>query len=357
VSRLEDPTPPPALDDPSARTSSAVVTRLPPGTATGLGSWPGTDVAESLRVVRDSLESLPHLPELPARGAGADLIGRAATRLVDLPIDLQPGGWRLVDHPGRDQARATAFWNEDLDRLAHAYDGWRGPLKLQLAGPWTLAASLWLQRGERVVRDAGATRDLTASLAEGVGLLLAEVRRLVPAAELLLQLDEPSLPAVLDGGVPTASGFGRLRAVSAADATVALRTVLEAATRAGARTAVHCCAPDAPVNVLRESGAQAVSVDVGLLGSRAWESVATAVEEGVVLWAGVVPTLGTPPTTVDVVDRLVRGWTQVGLPMADLADVVVTPTCGLAGASPQGALAVLERAVEAGHALAERALG
>jgi hypothetical protein len=109
--------------------------------ATGLGSWPGTDVAEALRVVAGELPDLPHLPELPGRGPGADLIGRAAARLVDLPVDLQPSGWRLVDHAGRDQARAAAFWREDLDRMAHTFDGWQGPLKVQLAGPYTLAAA------------------------------------------------------------------------------------------------------------------------------------------------------------------------------------------------------------------------
>jgi len=47
-----------------------------------MGSWPGTDVRETLAVVRDLLadpgngvEGLPYLPELPDRGPGADLVG------------------------------------------------------------------------------------------------------------------------------------------------------------------------------------------------------------------------------------------------------------------------------------------
>ena len=52
----------------------------PVGSATGIGSMPGTDIAEAQRVVLGELPDLPHLPELPARGPGADL---------DLPYDVR----------------------------------------------------------------------------------------------------------------------------------------------------------------------------------------------------------------------------------------------------------------------------
>jgi hypothetical protein len=57
--------------------------------ATGIGSLPGTDLAEALRIVLGELPDLPHLPELPARGVGADLTGRAVAQLVDLYADVQ----------------------------------------------------------------------------------------------------------------------------------------------------------------------------------------------------------------------------------------------------------------------------
>ncbi|WP_426561627.1 methionine synthase [Angustibacter sp. McL0619] len=325
--------------------------------ATGIGSWPGTDVAEALAVVRGELTELPFLPELPSRGPGADLIGRAAARLVSLPIDLQPGGWRLVDRPGRDQARAEAFWREDLDRMASAFDGYAGLLKVQLAGPWTLASTVWLPRGERAVVDRGATRDLLESMAQTVRELVADVVRLVPGAEPVVQLDEPALPAVLEGRVPTASGFGRLRAVPALEVQQGLASVLAAAVEAGGSTAVHCCAPDVPIGLLRDAGAQAIAVDVTLLGPAGWESVAASVEAGVALWAGVVPTLGELPGAATLSARVARWWSDVGLPVRDLEQVVVTPTCGLAGASPHGARAALTRARETARELAERAQG
>jgi hypothetical protein len=85
----------------------------------------------------DGVRGIPSLPELPARGPGGDIIGRTAGLLVDLAVDLQPAGWRFVDRPGRDAARTAAFWGEDLDELAAAFDGYAGPLKVAVAGPFT----------------------------------------------------------------------------------------------------------------------------------------------------------------------------------------------------------------------------
>lgn len=330
-----------------------------PGRATAIGSWPGTDIVDAARTVFGELGEPPHvpfLPELPGRGPGADVVGRGASVLVDLPVDLQPSGWRLVDHPGRDLARAQAWLRQDLDVLAEVADGYQGPLKVQVTGPWTLAASLWLPRLERAVVDAGACRDLTASLAEGVTQHVAEIQRLVPGAEVVVQVDEPSLPAVLTGSLPTASGFGRLRAVEEPIVVEGLSVVLEAAAKAGAAaTAVHCCARDTPVAVLRRTGAGAISLDVSQLGARGWESVAVAVEDGVHLWAGAVPTEGAVPSAKAVADAVWGPWRRLGLDVGLLAGVVVTPACGLAGTSPATARAVVVACRQGAAALAERA--
>jgi methionine synthase II (cobalamin-independent) len=321
--------------------------------ATGVGSWPGTDVAEALRVVTGLLPDLPHQPELPGRGPGSDLVGRAAARLVDLPVDLQPSGWRLVDRPGRDQARADAFWREDLDRLAHALDGWSGPLKVQLAGPYTLCAALWLPRGDRAVSDHGARRDLVASSAAAVQQLVADVVRLVPAAQVVVQLDEPSLPAVVSGRLRSASGFGLLRAVPPAEVREGLTAVLAAARAAGASTVVHCCADEVPLGLLHQAGAEAISVETALLSHADWDTVAEAVEAGTRLWAGVLPTSGDLPSAAEAAGRLARAWSDVGLTAERLREVVVTPACGLAGSDPAQARAVLERAGEVARALTD----
>ena len=325
-----------------------------------MGSWPGTDVREALGVVRDlladpgdSVDGLPYLPELPDRGPGADLVGRGLGILVDLPVDLQPSGWRLTDRPGRDLSQTTAYLRQDLDELAEAFDGWTGRLKLQVAGPWTLAASTWLPRGERVVSDSGATRDLVDSLAEGVRLHVTAVQRLLPGASLVLQLDEPSLPAVIDGRLPTASGYGLVRAVDPQDTLDGLETVLGAAPE-GTRPVVHCCAPDAPIVLLRRTGAD-LAVDTALLGPRGWEGVAVGVEEGMTLYAGSVPTDGTLTRSQAVADRLVERWRELGMPSSELANLVITPACGLAGLTPGRARDVSRVCIESARELAERA--
>jgi methionine synthase II (cobalamin-independent) len=322
------------------------------GRASGIGSWPGTDIVDTMRTVFGELTDphVPHLPELPGRGPGADMIGRAAGLLVDLPVDLQPSGWRLVDRPGRDLHRANSWLRQDLDVLAEIAEGYTGPLKLQVTGPWTLAAQLWLPRLERAVVDPGACRDLAASLADGVREHVGEVRKLVPGAELVLQLDEPSLTAVLQGSLPTASGFGRLRPVEAPLASEALRTVLDAATAAGAAaTLVHCCAETPPVTDLLRSGAGGLSVDLGQLGQRGWEEIAEAVENGLWLWAG---RSGTPEA---VAEAVWNPWRRLGLDLEKLEQVVITPPCGLAGTSPSSARAAIETARKASTILAVRA--
>jgi hypothetical protein len=337
-----------------------------PGRASAVGSWPGTDVLEAARTAFGELGEPPHvpyLPELPGRGPGAEMIGRGAALLVDLPVDLQPSGWRLVDRPGRDLVRSRAWLRQDLDVLAEVAEAYQGPLKLQVAGPWTLAAGLWLPRLERAVVDPGACRDLVSSLAEGVVQHVQEVRRLAPGAEVVVQLDEPSLPAVLAGELRTASGFGRLRAVEEQVAVDGLRAVLDAATAAGAvATVVHCCAADVPVPLLARAGAGAVGADVSLLGEKGWEAVAEAVESGVGLWAGALPVTGpagpgggSPSGPDDAVEAVWGPWRRLGLSAAGLAEVVLTPACGLAGLTPAQARSVVAATRRAAGLLGERA--
>src|SRR5687768_13467132 len=199
-----------------------------------------------MRTVLGELPGLPHLPELPARGAGADLIGRTAALLVDLAVDLTPAGWRLVPRPGMDQRRAREFLARDLDALSDIAGDYTGPFKVQAAGPWTLAAGLERTRGDRAVVDAGARRDLAQSLAEGLAAHVADVAARLPGAQVVVQLDEPSVPAVLQGALPTVSGFGKLAAV---EATVVEQELSGLVGRLAVPVVVHCCAPRVPMDL------------------------------------------------------------------------------------------------------------
>ncbi|WP_189856264.1 methionine synthase [Streptomyces poonensis] len=318
---------------------------------------PGGDAREAAKTVTGTFEGpesgMPYLPELPARGPGADMIGRTAGMLVELYARVEPSGWRLGDRPGRDTKRARSWLGEDLDALEEFTQGYEGPLKVQAVGPWTLAAALELRNGEAALSDPGACRDLAASLAEGLRLHLAEVRRRVPGAQVALQLDEPSLTAVLRGQVRTASGYRTHRAVDRQIVEATLRDVV--GVHDGGPVVVHSCAPDVPFALLRRAGATAISFDFSLLTERDDEVIGEAVESGTRLLAGVVPgtdgRLSDPAGSVMGVRTL---WRRLGLHPGLLADAVaVTPSCGLAGASPEYARQALAHCVRAARSLAD----
>lgn len=337
----------------------------PAGAATGVGSMPGTDVTEAQRIVLGELPSLPHLPELPARGPGAEIIGRGAGFLVELPVELYVGRWRVASRAGRDLRRTRDLMERDLDQLTEQAAGHTGPVKVQACGPWTLAAGVDLPTGGPLLRDPGAVRDLVASLAEGLRAHVAEVAARLPGATVLLQLDEPSLPAVLAGHIPTESGLGVLRAVEDDPAAAALREVVRAA---GAPVVVHCCAADVPLPVIRSAGAVAVSLDVALVDDL--DALGEAIDAGLGLFAGLVPTdggdaavpadggggdgVGRSPSSARAAEKITDLWHKLGFPPGRLAEqVVVTPACGLAGAGPAYLRAALAACRDAGRRLAD----
>jgi methionine synthase II (cobalamin-independent) len=332
----------------------------PEATATGVGSMPGTDAAQTCRMVFGELPGLPFLPELPERGPGADMVGRSAALLVDMPVQVTTSGWKLTDRPGRDAFRAAGYWSQDLDTLEEVAAGYAGAVKIGVCGPVTLAATLELpSRLDPALSDPGAFADLTASLAEGVAAHVADVRRRIPAATVVLQLDEPMLPAALAGRVPTASGLNFVRAVEPMIASQRLGAVLASAPEAGA--IVHCCASEPPFPVIAESGAAGLGFDLGLLRNADIDLIAELVEAGKALLAGALPTsavprlAGGPPLpprrTAEAVTDL---WRKTGLDASRFArQVVISPACGLPDVAPAAARAALEHCREAARIAAE----
>ncbi|WP_043680200.1 methionine synthase [Streptomyces xylophagus] len=323
------------------------------GAATGVGSLPGLDAREAAKTATGAFEDFPFLPELPARGPGADMIGRTAGLLVEVYARVEPSGWRIGDRPGRDTKRAWAWLGEDLDAFEEFTQGYEGPLKVQAVGPWTLAANLELRNGESVLSDLGACRDLAGSLAEGLRNHLADVQRRVPGAQIVLQLDEPSLIAVLRGHVRSASGYRTHRAVDRQLVEGTLREVVDV--HENGPVIVHSCAPDVPFALLRRAGATGVSFDFSLLTERDDDVIGEAVESGTRLFAGVVPgtdtALSDPAGSVMGVRTL---WRRLGLRPGLLAEAVtITPACGLAGASPEYARHALAHCVRAARSLAD----
>jgi methionine synthase II (cobalamin-independent) len=332
---------------------------------------PGENPMEAARIIAGELPDLPFLAELPGRGPGADITDRAAALLVDIPVELAgPRGWRIAERPGRDVRRARSLLSSDLDAMEEVLDRYEGPLKLQLAGPWTLAATIEQTRSlNPALADPGLVADLASSLAEGAAMHVAEIAKRLPRANILVQFDEPVLASVLHGAVPTPSGLSRVRAVDEEVVRDRLHEVL-AATRK--YTVVHCCSKDLPFGIIMGAGADAVSFDPSQLRRGDFDGFAEVAEAGAGLLIGALPTAGPqgpqgpdaagrsgrderqrpkPADTAGIVRDL---WHKMDLPASQCAaQVVITPACGLPGASPQQARDALRWCREAAQILPE----
>ena len=310
--------------------------------STGIGSWPGTEMADALKIAFAECPDLPYLPELPARGPDSGLIGRGTALLTGLGIDLQSAGWRLTDVSSRDHRRAVAMLRSDLDQLEEIAQGYEGPVKIAVAGPWTLAASLEHPRGDKVLPDSGARREVGQSLEQGIVDLVAELARRLPAITTIIQLDEPSLPAVLSGGISTASGLGRHRPVDIPEVSTAYTRLVERLD--DTPVVVHCCAPGAPIELLADAGVTGLALDLSLLGTADWDALGAALEQGHWLWAGALPTAdpSAASLTADQVASAVLGpIRRLELPPEISIHTVITPACGLAGFSRTAAITAL----------------
>jgi len=322
--------------------------------ATGIGSMPGgeplgseldnaREFSEAVRVVLGTVPDLPFLPELPGRGAIANMTGRSLAIVSELGVDLQPAGWRLTSASGVDHRRAKSLLGRDLDVFEELTQGLTSAVKVQVAGPWTLAATVEKPRGDRVLSDHGARRELAQALALGLSDHIADLRRRLPGAtEIIVQVDEPALPAVLAAQVPTASGFGRHRTVHPPEASELLSEVFGAIDRAGAVPIAHCCAPEVPIELLRGAGARGISVDLDVLGAASYDGLAATLEAGERVLLGLVPSVdpASSPSEKSVAEKALRWLDMLGLEPTDR--LVLTPGCGLAGASPAWARRSLE---------------
>jgi hypothetical protein len=337
---------------------------LPIRAATGLGAMPGTDVRSALGIVLDTVPDLPFLPELPARGPGADPVGRTLALMPDLPGEYGPAGWSLIDRAGRDARRARSLLGEDLDALEEYLGAWDGALKVQLCGPWTLAATVELRGGHKLLADAGATRDLHQAYAEAVRGFAMDIGGRVPVAgPYLVQLDEPALSAIMLGDIETPSGFGRLPGRTEPELENGLASVF-AAQPDSWLAAVRCPPTSESIRLVRAAGAHAVVFDASGLTEDDDGAIGEAVEAGVRLLAGVVPVPAATPAAAAAgagavaagdsgADSLRRLWHRLGQPAEELASIIPTPTVGLDGVTAELARSVLARATTVARMLAD----
>jgi methionine synthase II (cobalamin-independent) len=330
------------------------VSPISPIRVTGIGSWPGTDMADAIKIAFEECPDLPYLPELPARGGYAAMIGRSTALLTGLAVDLQPAGWRLTDGSGRDHRLAISTLRSDLDLLEEHAQGYVGPVKYSVAGPWTLAATMERPRGDRVLADHGACRDVAQSLTEGIAELVIEMRQRLPEAVPVVQLDEPLLPAVLAGSVPTASGLSRHRSVEVPEVSTALSQLVERLrATGGSDVLVHCCADDPPLDLLQGAGVRGVLVDLDRLQPLEWDAIGPALEAGWEVGLGALPTNQTL-TPDQLARRVLPPLGDLGVAPAQFDQLILTPACGLASTTRSDAVRALRVLRAAADIVAEQ---
>lgn len=317
---------------------------------TAAGSLPGIDFRGALSAMSEALPELMPWPELPARGMGSDMVGRALGLIQGLGFDMQPAGWRIVPGTSREHGAAGTQWRSDLDDAEELLQGFEGVLKVGLAGPWTLAASVERTTGDRLLADHGARRELAQALAEAVRALRSDLAGRLPGAKVLVQIDEPSLMAVARGQVPTASGFSRHRAIDAPELAGALVPLADEAV-------LHCCAPGDWLPLARSAGFRVVSVDTRLFTTAQFlDRLGEWLAEGRAVVAGVVDTSG---SVVQGPDALVREALRVLRPLELDATLLLErvdlgTACGLADWRPQDVVGQLNHLRRAAELVAER---
>ncbi|MBF6354843.1 methionine synthase [Nocardia higoensis] len=322
-----------------------------------MGSWPGTDPREAAATILGELPDLAHLVELPARGIGADMIGRMSALLVDMRLDTSTRAYRLATRPGAVSRRARDLLRADLDALEEVWEtsgaaGTGRVIKLQAAGPLTLAAQIELPSGHRALTDPGAVRDLSESLAEGVAAHADEVRRRL-GADIVVQLDEPNLREVLDGALRGVSVLDTVRAVPEPEARAVLDRVIEAQR---VPVVLHDCSANPPLALLRSTAAAALAIDVAHIGTADLDSLGETLDAGTKLVLGLVPTTEPAGTVTwrEIAEPGVRLIDRLGFPRVTLARrILVAPACGLGGAPLPWARRALTLAAEVSRAYAE----
>lgn len=296
--------------------------------------FPGTDPIEIHKVVRGELGE-PHLavfPQLAERGVGADPLGRSTTLVAEMGFDLQPHGWRIGVPDGVDARRARSLLRSDENILADITGAeTKKPerLKLTVLGPWSLASGLYLSNGERILSDHGARRDVIEAYAHGVSEHLKRLGRITGISHFTVQLDEPKLPAVLDGTLSTASGYRTLRSIPQSEVRTSYASFVKTVAGQGQTEIVVNLPADERwierINLLHQAGVQGHLIDPSELDHRSWERVAGLVEANSRIFMQVLTPGLVAPGVVEGVRRILNPWKQLGLDLSRLGQITLMP--------------------------------
>src|SRR6185436_17184941 len=124
---------------------------------------------------------------------------------------------------------------------------------------------------------------------------------------------------------------------SNADAALAIGWLTEAIESVEAVPVLHCCASDVPFDLLSQTKMRALSLDLDQISTTALDDVGEWIDSGRELWLGIVSGIDppTPLAATQLTRRLLAWWSTLGYSEVDtLPANTLTPSCGLAGASP-----------------------
>ena len=304
----------------------------------GLGELPGASIIAAADIVVGETGDLRQLPILPARGV--DVVGLTTGILPGINVDAGPRSWVLSTRP---QLRTRRIWDRveaDLDQCEQAWGMRIDAVKIQVAGPWTLSASIELSNGHRALTDTGALRDLTESLIAGIQEYSADVRARFDT-EVYVQLDEPLLAQVRDGSLPGTSQFDEIPSINDADLGERLAGVIE---RAEVRYLNQTGYP--PLwKVAQVAGVETCQVTLDTVrGSEQYDGIGHALAAGMRVGLGMTRA-GDDHDPRHLAVDVARMWDELGLDRTLLTHAVdVHPRGGLANCTLLDAAAALRTA-------------
>ena len=304
----------------------------------GLGELPGASIIAAADIIAGETGDLRQLPILPARGV--DVVGLTTGILPGINVDAGPRSWVLSTRP---QLRTRRIWDRveaDLDQCEQAWGTRIDAVKIQVAGPWTLSASIELSNGHRALTDTGALRDLTESLIAGIQEYSADVRARFDT-EVYVQLDEPLLAQVRDGSLPGTSQFDEIPSINDVDLGERLAGVIE---RAEVRYLNQTGYP--PLwKVAQVAGVETCQVTLDTVrGSEQYDGMGHALAAGMRVGLGMTRA-GDDRDPRHLAVDIARMWDELGLDRTLLTHAVdVHPRNGLANCTLLDAAAALRTA-------------
>ena len=304
----------------------------------GLGELPGASIIAAADIVAGETGDLRQLPILPARGV--DVVGLTTGILPGINVDAGPRSWVLSTRP---QLRTRRIWDRveaDLDQCEQAWGTRIDAVKIQVAGPWTLSASIELSNGHRALTDTGALRDLTESLIAGIQEYSADVRARFDT-EVYVQLDEPLLAQVRDGSLSGTSQFDEIPSINDADLGERLAGVIE---RAEVRYLNQTGYP--PLwKVAQVAGVETCQVTLDTVrGSEQYDGIGHALAAGMRVGLGMTRA-GDDHDPRHLAVDVARMWDELGLDRTLFTHAVdVHPRGGLANCTLLDAAAALRTA-------------